>query len=188
MYMDFANLDHPNFIKDAEPVLRRQARNLCKNQDRARDLVQETFMRALAHWNSRPSSAQGLRSWLSTILRNVFLSEYRRQSVRQRASSCMQLEYCVYTEACVPTSGLDHEPHCLFASHPLYRAYSALPATMRTILALVDIEGLSYQEAAVALGCPIGTVMSRVHRARARVRDMLTRHPPATSPKNKLTG
>jgi RNA polymerase sigma-70 factor (ECF subfamily) len=147
-------------IEDCVPALRRYARALTRNADLADDLVQDSLERAIRKrllW--RPSGS--LRAWLFTILINVYRNDLRRRR-RQPAS--------------VPVEALAVEPHALapqpgrLALAELARALDLLPDEQREALLLVVLEGLSYAEAAGALGIPPGTLTSRLARARQTLR------------------
>lgn len=141
------------------PRLRRFARVLMRGADGADDLVQETLVRAIA---ARAQFAEGsnLRAWLFAILRNVNLSQRRRagRSPLAPAPSTMP-------EA--PVSGGQEEQHRL---RDLGRAFDALPRAQQQVLWLTVVEGLDYEQVAAVLGTPVGTVRSRLSRARETLR------------------
>jgi len=143
------------------PALRRYARLLTGNAAQADDLVQDTLERACAKWPLwRPGTA--LRAWLMTLMHNLYLNQARD---RRHDDGHASLE-----QANEPS----HEP---LARAPemidLQRAVARLPPALRTVLLLVSVEEYTYAEAADILGVPIGTVMSRLHRARESVRAMM---------------
>ncbi|MEA1830857.1 sigma-70 family RNA polymerase sigma factor [Methylobacterium durans] len=142
-------------LVEALPSLQSFAVSLTRNPTRADDLVQDTVMRA---WRSRERFEPGtnLGAWLFTIMRNAFYSEHRRQA-REVADSEGDLAARVAT---VPsqTGHLDLQD--------ARAALDRLPAPMREALVLVTIEDLTYEEAAVVMNCRVGTVKSRVWRAR----------------------
>ncbi|GEP02214.1 sigma-70 family RNA polymerase sigma factor [Methylobacterium oxalidis] len=142
-------------LVEALPSLQSFAVSLTRNPTRADDLVQDTVMRA---WRSRARFEPGtnLGAWLFTIMRNAFYSEHRRQA-REVADSEGDLAARVAT---VPsqTGHLDLQD--------ARAALDRLPAPMREALILVTIEDMTYEEAAVAMNCRVGTVKSRVWRAR----------------------
>jgi RNA polymerase sigma-70 factor (ECF subfamily) len=143
------------------PGLRRFACALLRgDREAADDLVQDTLERALSHWNLRRTQAS-LRGWLYTILYNRFLSGQHR--VRRRGPHDALTE-----ETELP--GIDGGQQSAVEHRDLLRAFAALPEEQRTVLLLVGVEDLSYQEAAQVLGVPIGTVMSRLSRGRERLR------------------
>ncbi len=144
------------------PHLRAFARGLCGASDVADDLVQETMLRA---WGARDRFQLGssIRAWTFVILRNVFLSEMRRGRFRG-----------VYDEAVaerilVAPPGQEGPLHLA----DLHRALMALPTERREALLLVGAGGFSYEEAAEICGCAIGTIKSRVARARAALTAMM---------------
>ena len=153
--------DRAALIEEQIPGLRRFACALLRgNREAADDLVQDTLERALSHWNLRRNQGN-LRGWLYTILYNRFLSDQHR--VRRRGPHDALSE-----ETELP--GIDGGQHSVLEHRDLLRAFAALPEEQRTVLLLVGVEDLSYQEAARILRVPIGTVMSRLSRGRERLR------------------
>lgn len=137
------------------PSLRAFAFSLCGNADRADDLVQETLMKA---WINQNSFTQGtsMSAWLFTILRNVFYSEYRK---RRR-----EVEDAEGTMAARLISVPEQNGH--MDLQDLRAALQKLPAEQREALILVGGSGFAYEEAAQICGCALGTLKSRVNRAR----------------------
>lgn len=143
------------------PALRRYARAMLRNRDDADDLVQDVLERALANWQARRKSAS-LRSWLFAILHNLALDRLRR---RARRGIDAPLET-------VPEAWLGRpaeQEHALRQQDVLAHL-AQLPDDQRAVLLLVSVEDLSYAEIAAVLGIPMGTVMSRLSRARERLR------------------
>ena len=150
------------------PRLRRYAHALARHPVRADDLIQDTLEKA---WSRRRQWQPGtdLRAWLFTILHNTFISELRRFAVRgydagtvdgtDRASTAPRADPSIGSHAGVM---LDIE-----------RALAALPVDQRAVVLLVGLEDLSYREASQVLGIPVGTVMSRLSRGRARLRELM---------------
>ena len=137
------------------PSLRAFAISLCGNVDRADDLVQEAIMRALANIDSfRPGS--NMSAWLFTILRNHFRSEYRKRRREVEDPEGWHAESL--------TSRPEQEGHLEFEE--LRVAMGELPDDQREALILVGASSFSYEEAAEICGCPVGTIKSRVSRAR----------------------
>src|SRR5215213_8126258 len=146
----------------AVPSLRAFAISLCGNVDRADDLVQETLLRALANINSfQPGT--NMSAWLFTILRNHFRSEYRkrRREVEDGDGS--------YAE----TLKSHPEQHGRVEFEEFRTALAKLPPDQREALILVGASGFSYEEAATICGCAVGTIKSRVNRARTRLGQLL---------------
>jgi RNA polymerase sigma-70 factor, ECF subfamily len=144
------------------PHLRAFAISLTNNVDRADDLVQETLMRAIANI-ARFQPGTNMQAWLFTILRNLFHSEYRK---RRREVEDADGKYAA-TLAVQPAQGahLDFED--------MQRALTRLPADQREALLLVGASGFSYEQAAEICGCAVGTIKSRVNRARNRLAELL---------------
>lgn len=146
----------------AIPMLRGFARSLSGNRDRADDLVQETLAKAIANRDKyRPGT--NLHAWLVTILRNQYYSEGRR---RWREVSDAE-----GTHAGRLTQQPGHESH--LQMREFLGALQVLPPEQREALILVGASGLSYEEAAGVIGTRIGTVKSRVSRARARLEALM---------------
>src|ERR1700692_2485663 len=146
----------------AVPSLRAFAISLCGNVDRADDLVQETLLRAWANLNSFEPGTN-MSAWLFTILRNLFRSEYRkrRREVEDADGS--------YAEAL--TSLPDQASH--LEMDEFRKALELLPTAQRESLILVGASGFSYEDAAAICGCAVGTIKSRVNRARSKLSALL---------------
>ncbi|WP_206951379.1 sigma-70 family RNA polymerase sigma factor [Trinickia acidisoli] len=148
------------------PQLRRYARALTGDAAWADDLVQDTAERALARWTAfRPQS--NLRAWLLTILRHLYIDQ-----LRGRREIAIDEESAPWRNLEAPPGEVDG-----LVLRDVQRALYALPLKQREVLLLVCVEELSYQEASAVLGVPIGTVMSRLSRAREHMREMLTEGP-----------
>jgi len=161
------------------------ALRLAKNRHDAEDLVAEAVTKA---WASRRSlrDAERFRPWIFRILTNVFLSECRRRSARPTADAAVDdtgetgASFSLFEEL--------HQPFLLWWSNPekeflnkllredLERAVDALPETFRTVVVLAELEGLAYGEIAGILGVPVGTVRSRLARARGQLQKVLWVH------------
>lgn len=142
--------------------LRAFARSFANDPARADDLVQETLVKA---WNSRDSFTPGtnFRAWLFTILRNVYFSQHRKL---RREVDDPDDQY--QNSLSVPAEQHGHLDFADFRS-----ALATLPSDQREALILVGAEGFSYEEAAEICGCAVGTIKSRVNRARNRLVDIL---------------
>jgi RNA polymerase sigma-70 factor (ECF subfamily) len=146
----------------AVPNLRAFAISLCGNIDRADDLVQETLLRALANISSfQPGT--NMSAWLFTILRNLFHSEYRK---RRREVEDSDGSYAERMKSQPEQTG-----HVEFTE--FREALAKLPPDQREALILVGASGFSYEEAAEICECAVGTIKSRVNRARTRLADLL---------------
>jgi RNA polymerase sigma-70 factor (ECF subfamily) len=142
--------------------LRAFAVSLCGDRDRADDLVQETLFKA---WNHLDSFKEGtnLKAWLFTILRNTYFSERRK---RKR-----EVEDADGSYAARLSSRPEQPGH--MEMRDFQAALSQLPDDQREALVLVGAAGFSYEEAAEISKCAVGTIKSRVNRARNRLADML---------------
>jgi len=147
----------------AVPSLRAFAISLSGNVDRADDLVQETLLRALVNIDSFEPGTN-LSAWLFTILRNLFRSEYRK---RRR-----EVEDADGTYAESLKSQPEQEARVEFRE--FRAALSKLPPDQREALVLVGASGFSYEEAAGICGCAVGTIKSRVNRARTRLAELMS--------------
>ena len=144
------------------PSLRAFAISLSGNIDRADDLVQETLLRALTHIDSfQPGT--NMPAWLFTILRNLFRSEYRK---RRR-----EVEDADGRSADTLKSHPEQPGRVEFDE--FRTALAKLPPDQREALILVGASGFSYEDAASICGCAVGTIKSRVNRARTRLADLL---------------
>jgi RNA polymerase sigma-70 factor (ECF subfamily) len=149
-------------ILGAVPSLRAFAISLCGNVDRADDLVQETLLRALANIDSfQPGT--NMSAWLFTILRNHFRSEYRKRRREVEDSDGHYAE----------TLKTQPEQYGQVEYREFREALAQLPQDQREALVLVGASGFSYEEAANICGCAVGTIKSRVGRARAALTTMI---------------
>ncbi|HLP67409.1 MAG TPA: sigma-70 family RNA polymerase sigma factor [Rhizobium sp.] len=145
-------------LVDLIPALRAFARSLCRKPDEADDLVQETLTKALANLDKFERGTR-LKSWLFTIMRNTFLTR-RRTADREPVG----IEDCVSQ---MPQIAADQEGSLRLSD--VKRALSRLPQHHREIIVLVVMLGERYEDAAVICGCAVGTVKSRLFRARQRL-------------------
>jgi RNA polymerase sigma-70 factor (ECF subfamily) len=147
----------------AVPSLRAFAISLCGNVDRADDLVQETLLRAWANLSSFEPGTN-MSAWLFTILRNLFRSEYRKRR-REVPDSEGTYAETLKTQP-EQTSRVEFEE--------FRTALAKLPPDQREALVLVGASGFSYEEAANICGCAVGTIKSRVNRARTRLAELMS--------------
>jgi RNA polymerase sigma-70 factor, ECF subfamily len=145
---------------------------LSRNTAEAEDLVQETCLRALRAIDGLRAEGS-VKSWLFTILRNIWLNQ-----LRQRRTGPDFIELDADENRTYEPADVRQDPHNGFVNkverEQVRVAIQQLPVEFREIIILREYEELSYQEIAGLLGCPIGTVMSRLARARARLRDLLS--------------
>jgi len=149
-------------IMTVVPSLRAFAISLTRNIDAAEDLVQETVLRAISK-QEQFAAGTNLQAWLFTILRNQFRSDHRK--------SIRETEDGDGSHAAAMIHMPDQEDRIMM--HDLEAALGKLPRGQREAIMLVGADGLSYEEAAQVLGCAIGTVKSRVNRARSSLAELM---------------
>lgn len=147
-------------------VVARVARSLVRDKAEAEDLVQDTLLRAFRSIDG--FDGRYPRAWLLTIMRNTHINRTRR-----RRPDLYDDPDRAMAELADPAPGAA-DPGEIVAGDAfdsvVEAAFSKLPERYRRVVALVDLDGLSYKETAAALGLPMGTVMSQLHRARGRIR------------------
>ena len=146
---------------------------LTRNRSDAEDLVQETYVRAIQAMKHLKANSN-VRAWMFTILRNIWLNELRR---RRMAPEVVDIHADLRTSSVEDNS--TRNPHDSYVDqverYHVRKAIQELPGKAREIILLREFEDLSYQEIAIVLDCPVGTVMSRLARARSKLKDIL--HP-----------
>jgi RNA polymerase sigma-70 factor, ECF subfamily len=168
---EFVALTNPHL-----PRLFRIGMRLTHQPSESQDLVQEALSKAWANWH-RFEQTGSLGAWLSRILVNTFISRHRHQRVVDTTAARPDLLSHLYDphrldEAQAP-EGTWHSTHF---SDEVLEALAELPPQYREVVELVDVRGLAYKEAADEIGCPLGTVMSRLHRARKLLREQLSEY------------
>ena len=141
------------------PALRRYARALVRNRANADDLVQDCLERAVSRWSQRREG--DVRAWLFTILHNLAIDQFRQSSTRGSHLSIDETQEDNFGEAASQEQKLMYQD--------VLNKLARLPEDQRAVLLLVAVEDLSYADAAKALNIPVGTVMSRLSRARERL-------------------
>ena len=152
--------DMAHLIEPVIPSLRRYARTFVRDAAAADDLVQDTLERAISRWHQRRSDGDA-RTWLFTILHNLAVNHLRRAARRGRE---LPLDDAAESDVATPSTQED-----ALRRDDILAAVAQLPDDQRSVLLLVSLEDVSYAEAARILDIPIGTVMSRLARARARL-------------------
>jgi RNA polymerase sigma factor (sigma-70 family) len=154
-----AELAAQSDVVDLIPALRAFARTFCQKPEEADDLVQETLMRALANLDKFEPGTR-LKSWLFTIMRNTFCTRIKKSS-RESVGLPEALTATLVTEA---------SQDWVVQADEVRRALERLPAHHREILVLIVMLGERYEDAAVICGCAVGTIKSRLNRAREQLK------------------
>lgn len=152
------------------------AMRLTRNPQDAEDLVQETYAKAFAAFHQyKPGT--NLKAWLYRILNNTFISNYRKSQRQPKQADSPDVEdWQEYEAASHHSTGMQSAEAEAIENLPdseIKEALAKLPEDRRMAVYLADVEGFSYQEIAEIMDTPIGTVMSRLHRGRKQLRDLL---------------
>ena len=156
------------------PLLYRVARRLVRDEHAAEDLVQETYLRALKAFSSVEVRGYGLKSWLLKILNNAFLNRAARENRSPRLVEQDTLEQSAGGSE--PGAGAPEPLDYEYVDEEVKRAIDELPEEFRTVLLMWATMEFSYKEIAEILEVPMGTVMSRLYRARQGLSRTLERY------------
>ncbi|MDE1905467.1 MAG: sigma-70 family RNA polymerase sigma factor [Rhodospirillales bacterium] len=156
--------DMMRLIEPLIPQLRRYARSMLWNQAQADDLVQDCLLRVIDRWHQRRADGDA-RTWAFTILHNLTINHLRQKGRRGPHMSLEDVADDVFARPASQEVSLTY--------HDLQKSLAILPEEQRSVLLLVTVEDLSYAEAAKVLGVPLGTMMSRLARARERLLKMM---------------
>ena len=159
------------------PEITRFARAIAGSGADGDDLVQETFLRAYRFWNSYTPGTD-CRRWLMTICRNLHRTRVARETVVQAVGDDAELDTfaTVQSRQRAREAGVDHLFDRLELGAAIRDAIGALPESYRVVVQLVDVDGMTYEDVAAALEIPIGTVRSRLFRARRLLQEALIEH------------
>jgi len=147
---------------------------LTNDEDDANDLVQDTYMKAFRFINSFQQGTNA-KAWLFRILKNSFINDYRKKSKQPAKVDYQEVETTYNSESTDAESTTDLRTETVqdMIGDEVATALNSLPVDFRTVIILCDIEGFTYEEMAKILDIPIGTVRSRLHRARNLLKEKL---------------
>lgn len=175
--MNGAESDFLRYVRPLGRRLQAVARKYCARPEDAADLVQETLLRAWRAY-SPVGGPTHPRAWLFSIMRNIVI-DWHRSTGRQVSlvpvaqEELTEVAATSRDEPFAPLSGMSEEQFREFLDQAVVRAFDALDAPFREVVVLSVAGDLSYREIADVLGCPVGTVMSRMARARGALRERL---------------
>lgn len=168
------------FQRDFEPLLASAysfAFRLTLDEDAAKDLVQDSYLRAFRFLSSFHLGTNA-KGWLFMIIKNTFINEYRRKTKEPHKIDYQDLEQSYNSEEAENKATTDLRVDVLQGKigDEVANALNMLPIDFRTAIVLCDLEGFSYEEMSKILDIPIGTVRSRLHRARYILKEKLTKY------------
>ena len=171
------NFRDDEFIKEALPhedALYNYALKISGNSDDAQDLVQETYYKAYRHFDKFQAGTNS-KAWMFMILKNSFINDYRKSKREPYKLDYEQIQnfYDNVKSDRAQENNLDKEFYNDLLDDELTSAIDQLPTKMREVFLLCDLDGNSYEETAELVGCPVGTVRSRLHRARHMLQETL---------------
>lgn len=176
------NRERNAFEKEAMPhmdALYGYAMHLSRNASDAEDLVQETYIKALKNWH-RYQQGTNCRAWLFRIMTNTFYniqrSKKRRRGIEADALPDIEMQVAEHHSDRGIYRPLEAQVLDRMVSKEVTDAIDSLPADFRTVLLLADLQDFSYKEIAEVCDCPVGTVMSRLYRARRAMQRKLLDH------------
>ena len=161
---------HKEFEQEAIPhmdILYNYALRMTGNADDARDLLQEPFLKAYRFWD-KYEKGTNVRAWLFRIMKNTYINLYRK-AVKEPDTvdyNDIQNFYNIIRENSADANDLQEKLFGHLLDDDVTKALESLPEEFRTVVILCDIEGLTYEEIAEFVECPVGTVRSRLHRGR----------------------
>ena len=171
------NIQEDVFTNETLPhrnALYNYALKISGNSDDAQDLVQETYYKAFRHFDKFETGTNS-KAWMFMILKNSFINDYRKSKREPYKLDYEQIQnfYENVKSDRAQENNLDKEFFNDLLDDELTSAIDQLPTKMREVFLLCDLDGNSYEETAELVGCPVGTVRSRLHRARHMLQETL---------------
>lgn len=144
------------------------------NENDARDLLQETYLKAYRFWD-KYEKGTNIRAWLFRIMKNSYINRYRKETKEPDKVDYDDIEnfYNSIRADFTDPNDLQEQLYGNLLGDEVTKALQSLPDDFRTVVILCDIEGLTYEEIAEFIECPIGTVRSRLHRGRKLLQEKL---------------
>ncbi len=173
-------LQQREFETEALPhadLLYNYALRMTNNTADADDLVQETFLKAYRFWD-KYEKGTNIRAWLFRIMKNSYINRYRREAKEPDTVDYNEIQnfYNTIRDETADPNGAQESAFGNLLDDDVATAIADLPEDFRTVVILCDIEGLTYEEIAEFLDCPLGTVRSRLHRGRSLLRSRLLKY------------
>jgi RNA polymerase sigma-70 factor, ECF subfamily len=168
---------HKEFEREALPhmdILFNYALRMTGNRDDAEDLLQETFLKAFRFWD-KYEKGTNIRAWLFRIMKNTYINMYRKAVKEPDTVDYEDIQnfYDSIREESTDSNDLQEKIFGQLLDDDVAKALESLPEEFRTVVILCDIEGLTYEEIAEFVECPVGTVRSRLHRGRKLLYNIL---------------
>jgi len=172
--------NHVAFEREALPhidLLYNYALRMTNNAQDADDLVQETYLKAFRFWGSYEQGTN-IKAWLFRIMKNSYINRYRKETKEPDTVDYDEVKefYSTVRHESTESNDLQERLFGNLLDDDVTKAIASLPEEFRTVVILSDIEGLSYEEIAEFVDCPLGTVRSRLHRGRKLLRGQLTEY------------
>lgn len=172
-----AMVNHNNFEQTAlahRTLLYNYAIYITRNSDDANDLLQETFLKAYRFWNNYEAGTN-VKAWLYRIMKNSYINCYRKETREPKKVEYKEyhLPYNTIQETSFAHKHVLNKTYDEIFCDEIARSLKSLNDSFRDVIVLSDVEGLSYEEIANTIDCPIGTVRSRLHRGRKLLRKKL---------------
>ena len=165
-----ASLEFNNLLVNNAEFLKPFAINLTKDSETAKDLFQETLYKALAN-QEKYNVGTNIKAWLYTIMRNIFINDYRRKAKQQTIFDSTPNDYLLNYKQPTITNTAETD----LSLKEIYQAIYALPEIFKTPF-LLYFEGYKYHEIAAAINEPLGTIKSRIHFARKLLKEQIRRY------------
>jgi RNA polymerase sigma-70 factor, ECF subfamily len=171
---------HKAFEREALPhidLLYNYALRMTTSAPDADDLVQETYLKAFRFWGSYEQGTN-IKAWLFRIMKNSYINRYRKETKEPDRVDYDEVKdfYSTVRHESTESNDLQERLFGNLLDDDVTKAIASLPHEFRTVVILSDIEGLSYEEIAEFVDCPVGTVRSRLHRGRKQLRGQLTEY------------